>query len=78
MEKKIEQWFLEAIPVGTTREEARKILLQSFTTDLTSGRMTKIDEVGSIAGGSSISVRLHFDNRGRLESVEVDQESAYL
>ena len=76
--KEIEQWFLNETPPGTARVEARSILSKSFTVDLTSGKKSVIDEVGSAAGGSTTSVRLHFDELGRLKSVEVEQYWAYL
>jgi hypothetical protein len=76
--KEMERWFLDEIPPGTPREEARRVLGKSFTVDLTSGRLIVIDEVGTAAGGSTTSVRLHFDERGKLVSVEVEQQWAYL
>jgi hypothetical protein len=78
MKKEIEQWFFDAIPPGTTRDEAKSVLSKSFESDLTSGKMTVVDEVGSAAGGSSTSIRIHFDERGRVKSVEVEQHIAYM
>jgi hypothetical protein len=75
---KMEQWLLNVIPQGTPREEARRILSRSFSSDLTSGKKTVIDESGSGAGGESTSVTIHFDNQGRVRSVEVNQHRAYL
>ena len=76
--KEIEDWFHDVIPPGTKREKAREILSKSFTTDLTSGRLIVIDEDKSLAGISSTSVKLYFDTRGMLESVEIKQQYVYL
>jgi hypothetical protein len=74
----IERWFLEQVPLGTPREKAKVILSKSFSADLSSGKMIVIDESGSISGGSSTSVRLHFDKQGYFKAVEIKQHSAYL
>jgi hypothetical protein len=74
----IERWFLEQVPLGTSREKAKVILSKSFSADLSSGKMIVIDESGSISGGSSTSVRLHFDKQGYFKAVEIKQHSAYL
>lgn len=76
--KEMERWFLNEVPPGTLREEARMVLGKSFTVDMTSGKIIVIDEVGSTAGGSTTSVRLCFDENGRLKTVEVEQHWAYL
>jgi hypothetical protein len=76
--QEMERWFLNVIPQGTPREEARRILSGSFSSDLTSGKKTVIDESGNSAGGESTSVTIHFDNQGRVRTVEVNQHWAYL
>lgn len=76
--QEMERWFLNVIPQGTPREEARRSLSGSFSSDLTTGKKTVIDESGSIAGGESTSVTILFDSRGRVRSVEVNQHWVYL
>lgn len=74
----MERWFLDEVPPGTTRDKAKTILSKSFSADLSSGQMIVIDESGSMSGGASTSVRLHFDEQGRFKSVEILQQSVYL
>lgn len=76
--QEMERWFLNVIPQGTPREEARRILNRSFSSDLTSGKKTVIDESGNSVGSEFTSVTIHFDNQGRVRSVEVNQHWAYL
>lgn len=76
--KAVEQWFLDTIPLGTDRKDARRMLNQSFSEDVTTGRKIVIHERGSVAGGSSTSVMIQFDNNGKVKSIQVDQYEAYL
>ena len=74
----VERWILEAVPLGSSREQARQVLRASFTVDLASGRPVTIYSLSSFAGGESTSVRLVFDDHERLIAIEVEQQSAYL
>jgi hypothetical protein len=74
----IERWFLAELPLGTPRESARDILRKSFSVDLTTGRMVQICASGSLAGGGSTSVQLHFDRRGCFQGVTVTSQYEYL
>lgn len=76
--KDIKAWFLNEIPIGTPREKAKGILAKSFSVDLTTGRWIEICATGSLAGGSSTTVQLHFDRRGNFLGVEIKQYYAPL
>ena len=76
--EEIERWFLHAIPPGTPRDEARRVLSKSFSSDLTSGKEISIDRYGDLSGGASTSVTIHFDGQGRVRSVEVKQHWSFL
>jgi len=75
-EEEIQAWFLDALPQGISRKDARAILSKSFSKDLTRRRAVVIHSLSSPAGSCSTSVRLIFDKDGGFESVEVEQHFA--
>ena len=73
-EEAIREWFLDTLPVGISRRDARAVLSKSFSKDLTRRRAVVIDKIRSLVGGGSTSVTLVFDRGGRFESVEIEQQ----
>ena len=75
--KEIEKWFDGALPRGTSKEAARRILGTSFLVDLTSGHSTVIHRSSGMAGRCFTEVTLRF-NHGGFEGAHVDQHWSYL